>query len=363
MKQSERIFYYDALRALAIIGIVFCHASISFVSKSNMANMYYFTIASFFDCFRDFSIPVFVMLSGALLINRKDTLIDFFKKRISRLFIPFIFWVIIYISYSFLFIIHRVDFNNALEIFLGTSSTIGVTFWFIWMILISYIEIFIINKVINVYGEKIENFDVKLISIMVIFSLVYISIVDNGLFNPYTSRIIYFISFLTYIVFGYFIANTNLIGERINKNIIIISTLIMFAASYLYYILGYVVPHSISSQQFINLGYFNFMILFISVNFFSFFKYISSTKFFKGIEYGSVGSVVNLISKYSFGIYLSHYLILHSLKNNLSYFINFNGQNPLILIPLLVFVTLIICLLICEILSKIPYLNKVSGKG
>ena len=65
--KSKRIFYYDVLRALAIIGIVLCHVSVSYVSRDiNSPNLY---ISVFFDCFRDFSIPIFVMLSGALLIN------------------------------------------------------------------------------------------------------------------------------------------------------------------------------------------------------------------------------------------------------------------------------------------------------
>ena len=77
---SKRIFYYDVLRALAIIGIVFCHVSVSYVSRDiNSPNLY---ISVFFDCFRDFSIPIFVMLSGALLLGKKDTLIKFFIKTV-----------------------------------------------------------------------------------------------------------------------------------------------------------------------------------------------------------------------------------------------------------------------------------------
>ena len=98
MAKPKRIFYYDVLRALAIIGIVFCHVSVSYVSRDiNSPNLY---ISVFFDCFRDFSIPIFVMLSGALLIGKKDTLIKFFKKRLSRLFIPFLFWVLVYIIFT-----------------------------------------------------------------------------------------------------------------------------------------------------------------------------------------------------------------------------------------------------------------------
>ena len=59
MKQSKRVFYFDALRAMAIIGIVFCHAAITFVVTGINNSDFY--ISAFFDCFRDFSIPIFEM--------------------------------------------------------------------------------------------------------------------------------------------------------------------------------------------------------------------------------------------------------------------------------------------------------------
>lgn len=363
MKQSKRIFYYDVLRAMAIIGIVFCHASITFVTKPNLINLNYFIISSVFDCFRDFSIPIFVMLSGALLIGKKDTLADFFKRRLSRLFIPFIFWVIVYAIYSFIFITHSIDLSYAWDIFSGAPGTLGVTFWFVWMIVLSYIAIFIINKAIQWANARREGFDRKLISLLTVASLLFIACVTYSMFNPYSSRMIYFVSFLTYIVIGYFIANYSLIGERINKKFLILLTFVLFVASYVYYILNYVVPHSLNANQFVTLGYFNLLILFMSVNLFVFFKYLSKTGFLDRIEKGSSGKVINVISRYSFGIYLSHYLILNALKNNISTFTNYSAQNPLFWILFLVITTLIICILISVILDNIPYLSKFSGKG
>ena len=64
---------------MAIIGIIFCHTSVYFVIGD--MGSFNFYISSFYDCLRDFSVPVFVMLSGALLLNRKDSLIPFFKKK------------------------------------------------------------------------------------------------------------------------------------------------------------------------------------------------------------------------------------------------------------------------------------------
>ena len=111
MDSSKRIFYFDALRLMAIIGIIFCHTAISFIALDIGSINFYIT--AFMDCFREFSVPIFVMLSGALLIGKKDSLSSFFKRRLSRIFIPFIFWWIIYSLFSFYFLIYRIDWNYA----------------------------------------------------------------------------------------------------------------------------------------------------------------------------------------------------------------------------------------------------------
>ena len=81
-----------ALRALAIFGVICCHVAADFALKTGLINTSSYYLVSFFDCFRDFSIPIFVMLSGALLLNRDLPTITFVKKRFSRVFIQFIFF-------------------------------------------------------------------------------------------------------------------------------------------------------------------------------------------------------------------------------------------------------------------------------
>lgn len=356
---KKRIFYYDVLRAIAIIGIVFCHASIAFVLKGVNSPTFY--ISAFFDCLRDFSIPIFVMLSGALLIGRKDSLADFFKKRLSRLFIPFLFWVAIYICYSVIYIKHSFDISNAIDIFFGTSGTLGVAFWFIWMIIIIYCGIFVINKCIEFGNGKRENFEKELIGILTVLSVIYIVCSHFGLFSPYSSKLLYFMSFITYIIIGYFISHYDLAGSRISTNKMILVTLLVSCALYGYYIFGFVVPKSIQAGHFVYKGYFNLLILTLSVNVFVLFKYLSKTSHFINIEDKSLGNALITVSKYSFGIYLCHYLILHILKINL-YPLHHN-QNPILWIPLLVILTVLISLAILGILNKIPYMNKFTGKS
>lgn len=353
MERSKRIFYFDVLRAMAIIGIVFCHASVAFIMSGVERPDFY--ISAFFDCFRDFSIPIFVMLSGALLISKKDSFMDFSKKRLSRIFVPFAFWVAVYVAYSSVFITHGFKLSNAIDIFFGTSATLGVAFWFIWMIVIVYFLIFIINKLMD--------HALNLIGILTFLSLIYILTVQFGLFNPYSSKIVYFVSFITYVLFGYFISSNDYLESLMGPEKIVIVTLALSLFSYLFYVFAFVVPTSISHGQFINMGYFNIPILFISVNIFLLFKYLSKVNLLSKVENGRLGFIITAISRYSFGIYLAHYVVLHSIRMNLVKIVDFTSQSSLIWIPALVILTLVISLVILKILDKIPVFNKFTGNS
>lgn len=360
MNKTGRIFYFDVLRVMAIIGIIFCHASTTYVVKDFGTLNFYFL--AFYDCFRDFSVPIFIMLSGALLIGKKDSLIHFFKKRLSRILIPFIFWAVMSIVYSSIYIKHSFDIANAIDIILGRGGTIGVIYWFVWMIIIVYIGVFIINK-INEYGsKKIEGFDKKFIALLAALSVIYIIMFQHHMFSSayYSLLLSYYISFIVFAVIGYFLANTNLLAAKVKSNMLVIVTCILSAVSYISYICFYVVPTSNAEHDLSYLGYFTIEILTISVLIFLMFKYLSNTEFFKKIE-DKYGDIFLTFSKYSYGIYLCHYLVLYHFKWFINPYVNLSSLNSIIAVPVLVIITLMISMLILWILNKIPYLNKITG--
>src|SRR6185369_6512634 len=47
------------------------------------------------------SVPIFVMLSGALLLGKTESYLSFFKKRSAKVLIPWIIWTIIYMLFFY----------------------------------------------------------------------------------------------------------------------------------------------------------------------------------------------------------------------------------------------------------------------
>ena len=81
MSTKVRIQYYDALKALAILGVIFLH---SFLLWNPSVNILNHSISNLEHIGR-FGVPVFLLISGALLLGR------FIRKEWSESAIPYCF--------------------------------------------------------------------------------------------------------------------------------------------------------------------------------------------------------------------------------------------------------------------------------
>lgn len=84
---KNRIEYYDNLRVLAIFGIIAIHVFQLWHHGEQAFGLY---IYMFSEIVR-YSVPIFLMLSGALLLNREVELNYFLKHRLTRILYPFLF--------------------------------------------------------------------------------------------------------------------------------------------------------------------------------------------------------------------------------------------------------------------------------
>ncbi len=96
IKQKERINYLDVLRVLACFLVVLCHAGDKYVVAADGT---FHTGWMKILVFTRPCVPLFILLSGTLLLPLKYDTKEFFKRRFSRILIPFLVWSILYVFF------------------------------------------------------------------------------------------------------------------------------------------------------------------------------------------------------------------------------------------------------------------------
>ena len=93
LRQDERIGWVDLLRVLSCFLVVFAHCCDPFVAQFDQDRASFLTGAFSGSLVRS-SVPLFVMMTGVLLLPVQRGMADFYRKRIGRIIVPLIFWSI-----------------------------------------------------------------------------------------------------------------------------------------------------------------------------------------------------------------------------------------------------------------------------
>ena len=134
---KKRIFYLDQLRALAIIAVVLVHISLVYLVSSRIdIHSLNWLVSNFFYSICRFCVPIFLMISGILLLNKDYTYENFIKRRYTRVILPYLFWGVITIIFSLFFVTKT---HLTLGFVTGIMGGITSVYWFVWLILLIYL--------------------------------------------------------------------------------------------------------------------------------------------------------------------------------------------------------------------------------
>lgn len=131
--ETKRIFYLDLLRALSIIGVLCLHTFEPFTQTFiNWTFANQVSIATIAMLFR-FAVPMYVMVSGALLLNR-STIVDsprqFYQRRFKKIILPLGSWIVIFTGCNNFFQLEPINSELILQTFL-----FGQPFYLIFVLL------------------------------------------------------------------------------------------------------------------------------------------------------------------------------------------------------------------------------------
>ncbi|MBQ2654649.1 MAG: acyltransferase [Methanobrevibacter sp.] len=342
-KTKKRIFYYDELRALAIIMVVLCHVVILYRPFTYDTAIH--SVPGLFYILTHVAVPIFFMLSGALLLDRTYDLPGFFKKRFTRILLPFLFWAIIAAAIS-VFGLHN-SYGEAYKIFSGKNRWT----WFVWAMMGIYLVLPIVNSFIKRYKIRGAEY----------FIIVWLVTVILSTFHQYPFyrlELSYFAGYMGYLVLGYWIVNKNVRISDLNA-ILIGFLLFISSISIDFYVFMNNIPK-------IETKYLSLFVVIASFGVFLMFKRYAHYcdthqtsllgRLHSKIENGKLGRAIFSISVCSYGMYLVNSLLYKIIKD-------FITINTLKIMPILFIGVLFLSWLFVYALSKVPALKKFSGAG
>lgn len=341
---DTKLQWPDILRALATIAVIVLHVTASLlISMESLTDWW---IGNIVESSVRFSVPVFFMLTGALLFNKEYSIKIFLKKRFFRVIIPFVFWNIPYILFSLtLKVLHQeeLDFSKifvfSIDQFKNGSS---YHLWFVYTLVGIYLFIPIISKWIRNSSHNEILYFLIIWLITVLFTYPILSFFKTKV------DLSYFTGFLGYTVLGYYLTKINFDSSK-KKDFI---AMILFFTGLIITIIGtYFLFKFKGEMDELYYEYLTLNVLMCSIGVFLFIKD-------KNIKNQYVLKFLNLINKFSYGIYLVHVLILIFLtKLGITCFF----INPFIGIPLTAVLCLMFSILIVYIVNKLPYGKYISG--
>jgi surface polysaccharide O-acyltransferase-like enzyme len=327
---------------LALFAVILLHTSSLLLMDFKKSPLSDWFAGDVYNALSRFAVPVFVMITGALLLRREYELSDFLKRRFTRVLWPFLIWSLVYVAY--LWYDEEMAFKDDLW---GNIPIVwhllrnGAYYhlWYVYMLVGLYLIIPIIGKFVRNATEKEILYFLLVWFIVIAFSQPYLS--D---FLPQVD-VRYFSGYIGYLVLGHYLASKKLPEVR-NKTGLVIFYLLCVVSIILgtYFITN--ATKSISTIMYEPLG--PFVILYSAGVFL-----LARVIVFR-VPKRLVG-LRDLIGNLSLGMYLCHALFLSRLDD---WGISYKLCNPFISIPLTALVCFILSFILMFILSKIPVVGK-----
>ena len=337
--QTERLYYIDVLKSLAIIAVIVIHVSGSLFYMYSKIPLEWWMIGNIFDSSARWAVPVFFMCSGALLLKSREKISIFLKKRIPKILIPLLFWSLVYFIWN-----HKLSFDISKSDIIAEMKKIisGPNVPHLWF-LYSILGLYLITPILSSF---VNNSDKNTIKYFLIIGLIgtsiypaFIKIFGFGIGIPLNNVS----GYIGYFILGYFLVEYPAEIKWHKYLIYGFGLAGLFTTIFGTWLIAF--RTGAPDQYFYN--YFNIAVVSMSIAVFVFVRDVFINKKIFSKQFA-------VISKCSFGIYLVHMIILEVLA---IVGISSTLLHPAFGIPFTVLCLFSLCLLLICVLKKIKYIN------
>lgn len=334
--------------------VLMYHASTEPFNAQLLDSTQYFVLwwsQTIYQSFVILGVPLFVMLSGVLLLQpskANEPIKVFLKKRLSRIGLAFLFWSAIYFAWSYYVNHQTITVNSVIQSLLNGGAYFQ--FWFIYLIM----GLYLITPILRVF---VAHADRRLLRYLLMLWFIAASVLP--LLHLITGFEVDKNLFMLSGWIGYFILGLYLMGTMPKTK----TLKRLFAAGIILTILG----SWLMAYPFHTLGQYYFFAFTLSSN-----VILSSVALFSllikrppnwpGNSHPRFSRLIRSISANTLPIFFFHIIVLETLnKGLLGFRISLMDISPIVEIPIVAVVALFICLGLILLMKKIPVLNKLIG--
>lgn len=350
----KRKVYCDYLRLVATFAVVFIHVAASNWSNVDV-NGIQWQVFNIYDSLVRWGVPIFVMISGALFLNRDVPIKNIYSKYVLRMVIAFLSWSLFYAILTTDTFQHGLIYS--LKSHIGTLVTGHYHMWFVLMIIGLYMCIPFMKKIVS--DETVMKYFLKL-SFIFAFLIPWVlkivndfvgsnnsmiqkmvTTIDSNLMNMGMSMVL---GYTFYFILGYYLDRI-----EIKKDV----RVMIYVAGILGFIFTVVADAGLSIKaQVANSNYYgnfevNVLLEVIAVH--TFFKYHT-------FQNEKVNQFVVVLSKFGFGAYLIHTFIIESMAAILHF--DTLSMNAWISVPLISIIVFGVSMGVSAVLNHIPVIKK-----
>ena len=316
----------DLLKIFSCIGVVTLHSTMSGF------NLEQYNISAYLYYLGTYAIPLFFMLNGYFLLNKKILSYGYVLNKIVGILTVVSAW-------NILIWLIRWDFNvNPLRKIIGSLVQKGYfyQFWFFGSLIIIYLTLPIIKKVL----EKDYSYSVVLLFLMVIGIIIEIinTFILHKPIQQYVPQTFRLWTWFFYYILGGYLGKINIQEIKLTKLIKISFSIIFIISPILLFYLAKNVYHDAPAEYF----YDSMIVKIVSIGLFILFLKIEKNIVLKNNE------LIVMVSSLTMGVYIVHTYVLARVAKYIHYNLWYNTVIILI-------VTLSISFFISRIIWSIKY--------
>ena len=352
-KEAKLNIPVDLIRTIAIVAVILLHSTNDLTNTTVMGvnEIYRWWTVDIYQSIGRLGVPLFVMLTGALLLqpSKREDLGTFFGKRFARIGLPFLFWGASYFMWDV-----YVEQQQVTQAFIVQGILTGpyLHFWYIYMLVgLYFVTPFLRLMMAQASSQLFKYFAVLWFVGTALVPFIY-------LLTPYEVDANLFIipAFLGYFVLGYY-----LLRVKVNRKLLVA----MLALGLVLSTLGtYIIAGTVGGKtQFFFQEYVSPSTILASI---ALFLLLANMKSAPEPHLRGKTSVwqhfLHVVSVNTLPIFFFHLMVLYVLqKGYLGFTLNGNTVNSIIGVPLATLLTLLISLAVIVPLKKVPILKRLLG--